>query len=254
MELFVLGLVFGVGAAKRKAVTKAVAKGYMAVTDRTKSAASALREDMRDAIEEARYEREVNDEAQEGDAGAQDVEAVALHEETLDLPAAVPAAEAKPKGSIMKSLVRGYVAMTDKTRQAAAGLREEVRDAIEEARYEREQAALRAEQEADAPETVAETAAAAVLTPEAGSEGEEAQPKAKRKYTRNPAVEVAVAGTAKKTSGTKPTKTAQTAASANGTTPPRRGRPKTTAGEKETAMKTVEHALEVVEIIAEATL
>jgi hypothetical protein len=59
MEMFILGLAVGglVGAGGKR-VMKPLAKGYMAVTDRAKEWGANLREDLRDTIEEARYERE----------------------------------------------------------------------------------------------------------------------------------------------------------------------------------------------------
>jgi len=152
MELFVLGLVLGVGGAKRKAVTKAVAKGYMAVTEKTRTVTSAMREDMRDAVEEARAESDHNDEMPVSTEEV-DEEFVALHEETISPDsgaASNPAvgaigATGKSRGSLLKSLARGYVKVTEHARLGAAGLREEMRDAIEEARYEREQAGLHVE-------------------------------------------------------------------------------------------------------------
>ena len=53
MELLILGLALGVGAAKRKEVTKAVVKGYMTVSEKTREVTAHLKEDMRDAVEEA---------------------------------------------------------------------------------------------------------------------------------------------------------------------------------------------------------
>ena len=42
-----------------KAVVKSVAKGYMALADKTRGWTAAIREDLRDAVETARYEREM---------------------------------------------------------------------------------------------------------------------------------------------------------------------------------------------------
>jgi ribosome recycling factor len=163
MELFVLGLVFGAATAQGKAVTKAVAKGYMAVSEKTRETVSTLREDMREAIDEARTERDKDD--SEPLVSNHDSEALALMEETVPInlvesapPVAAPvAAVSKPKQSpmVMKSLAKRYLAMTEKTRDAVSGIRENVRDAIEEARYERELAAQRAAKaEADATPTI----------------------------------------------------------------------------------------------------
>ena len=59
MEMFVLGLAVGglVGAGGKR-VIKPIAKGYMAVADKAKEWSANVREDLRDTIEEARYERE----------------------------------------------------------------------------------------------------------------------------------------------------------------------------------------------------
>lgn len=53
---FALGAMTGVQA-KRKRVTKSMAKAYLALEERTAGMMANMREDMRDAIEEARYER-----------------------------------------------------------------------------------------------------------------------------------------------------------------------------------------------------
>ena len=53
---FALGAMTGVQA-KRKRLTKSMAKAYLAVEERTAGMMANMREDMRDAIEEARYER-----------------------------------------------------------------------------------------------------------------------------------------------------------------------------------------------------
>jgi hypothetical protein len=62
MELFVLGLAVGAAggliAGKGKKLVKAAAKGYLVISDGAKSVGANLREDFRDAVEEARYERE----------------------------------------------------------------------------------------------------------------------------------------------------------------------------------------------------
>jgi len=70
MELFALGLGVGwlVGAGGKR-VVKPIAKGAMVVTDKAKEWAANLREDFRDTIEEARYERE-RDAAADRDAEA----------------------------------------------------------------------------------------------------------------------------------------------------------------------------------------
>ncbi len=61
LELFPLLVGMGVGAlfgARGKNAMKSMAKGYFALMDRAKEWSASAREDMRDAIEEARYERE----------------------------------------------------------------------------------------------------------------------------------------------------------------------------------------------------
>jgi predicted phage gp36 major capsid-like protein len=52
---FVLGGIFG---AKGKGVVKTAAKGYLAAGEKAQEWSANLREDFRDAVEEARYERE----------------------------------------------------------------------------------------------------------------------------------------------------------------------------------------------------
>ncbi len=184
MELFVLGLVFGAATAQGKAVTKAVAKGYMAVSEKTREVVSTLREDMRGAIDEARTERDQDETVSEPDG--HDAEALALREETAPpapvASAAVASASAaaapkvKSKQSpVMKSLAKRYMEMTEKTRDAVSGIRENVRDAIEEARYERELAAQRAAE--TAPEMVDTPAEPVIEAPVA------AAPRTKRAYT-----------------------------------------------------------------------
>jgi hypothetical protein len=64
MEIFILGLAVGAagslvtGTKTGKKLIKSSAKGWMAMTERTKGMTANLREDFRDAVEEARYERE----------------------------------------------------------------------------------------------------------------------------------------------------------------------------------------------------
>jgi len=59
MEMFVIGLAVGglVGAGGRR-VIKPIAKGYLTVADKAREWSANVREDLRDTIEEARYERE----------------------------------------------------------------------------------------------------------------------------------------------------------------------------------------------------
>jgi hypothetical protein len=252
-------------------VTKSVAKSYMAVTDKTKTVTTAIREDMRDAVEEARTEADRDMVALDAVPGIPegeiDAEYVALHEETISTPVTVgngsaevePAAEAKPRGSLFKSLAKSYVAVTEKTRSAAAGLREEVRDAIEEARYEREQAALRAQQ--TGAELEASVDAVAVETPEAPSPATVAvqageEQKTKRKYTKRAKVE-AIAAVPEPPKARK-SKTAAPVAAAPAVpetvAPKRGGRRKAAPQESPNRELIGEELVEVAEIIAEAAL
>jgi hypothetical protein len=274
MELFVLGLVFGAATAQGKAVTKAVAKGYMAVSEKTREVVSTLREDMRGAIDEARVERD-QDEA-EPEATGHDAEALALQEETAPTvtiasattvpPAATPSSTAQPKQTpaVMKSLAKRYMVMTEKTREAVSGIRENVRDAIEEARYERELAAQRAAQQA-------ESDAAIKINVEANNEEAkqepavepvvEAAPRQKRAYTprstRTTADAVKTVTDTPKPARSKRTKTSAVKAAAVApapaapvAAPAKRGRPrKTSAAPTSNAHDAL---LEVAEIAADA--
>src|SRR5438067_2252716 len=59
MELFILGLaVGGVAGARGKGFMKAAAKGYLTLADKAREITANVREDLRDAIAEAQYERE----------------------------------------------------------------------------------------------------------------------------------------------------------------------------------------------------
>jgi hypothetical protein len=265
MELFVLGLVFGVGAAKRKAVTKAVAKSYMAVTEKTKTVADTLREDMRDAVAEARFQEDQNaadlDQAPGIHEGEFHEEWIALHEETAAAPAvagsdsaaAEPIAEAKPRGSLLKSLAKSYVAVSEKTRHAAAGLREEMRDAIEEARYEREQAALRAQQVTTEPEisvdaVAVETAEEETVVATAAPVKPVEEPRVKRKYTRATPSEAPASTAQTKQAAKAP------AQSAKGIPGPKPGRRKAAPEESRNQATIEEGLLEVAEVVAEIAL
>lgn len=169
MELLILGMLIGVGAARRKSLTKALAKGYMALEETT----THLRADMKDAIEEAKAEQEKEQTEPDKTDLAANAEIVSLHEEaatgytgtapiltiqetgrTSDSYSETyveptPKAEAessstqKPLVSLFKGVARGILAVTDATRSAAAHMREDMRDAVEEARYEREQDAVK---------------------------------------------------------------------------------------------------------------
>ena len=158
MELLLLGLVVGVGAAKRKEVTKAVYKSYMAVSEKTKEVTSNLKEDMRDAVEEARREQDIEILA--------DASYVDIHNNQHDVSQNVVVNnEVPPKGepshqdghdttgnnghkaptNMLKGLAKSMLAVSDRTRSTMAHMREEMRDAIEEARFEHEQKAMNAE-------------------------------------------------------------------------------------------------------------
>ena len=61
IEWLVLGLglvIGGVFGSKGKGIVKSAAKGYLVVGEKAKVISANLREDFRDAVEEARYERE----------------------------------------------------------------------------------------------------------------------------------------------------------------------------------------------------
>ena len=75
LELFPLLIgvaIGGIFGANGKNVMKPIAKGYFTLAERAKEMSANMREDMRDAIEEARYERQqeamVRDEALRGNA------------------------------------------------------------------------------------------------------------------------------------------------------------------------------------------
>lgn len=66
MQLFFLGLAAGVVVSARgKSMIKTMAKGYMAMEDMTKELTADVRENIRDAVEEARHERKQGAGAQE---------------------------------------------------------------------------------------------------------------------------------------------------------------------------------------------
>lgn len=61
LEWIVLGIglvVGGIFGSKGKGIVKSAAKGYLAVGEKAKVITANLREDFRDAMEEAKYERE----------------------------------------------------------------------------------------------------------------------------------------------------------------------------------------------------
>jgi|SwirhisoilCB3_FD_contig_101_358892_length_728_multi_1_in_0_out_0_1 hypothetical protein len=60
-EWLVLGIGFAIGGlvgSRGKGLVRSAAKGYLVVEEKTREWTANMREDMRDAIEEARYERE----------------------------------------------------------------------------------------------------------------------------------------------------------------------------------------------------
>lgn len=149
MELLVLGLLLGAGAAKRKEVAKALAKGYMTAAETT----AHLREDMRAAIEEAQMEQDRKSTSlDEFDLAASEerfnlaegaaFDHHATHDGTLPID---PDSTDRPKASrsVLKSVAKSLFAISELTRSASATIREDLRDAVEEARYEREQASNR---------------------------------------------------------------------------------------------------------------
>lgn len=90
LRLFPLLIGFAVGAmtgTRGKGVVKSMAKAYLAMEEKTRQMTANLREDMRDAVEEARYERE-----QEAALREQAAAGAALHEDEEVTP------ESDPKG------------------------------------------------------------------------------------------------------------------------------------------------------------
>ncbi len=74
MQLLIVGLVVGaVMGANRKKLVKPVAKGLMAVEEVTRDWMVTMREELRDGIEEARYEREQEAAQREQQEAEQDV-------------------------------------------------------------------------------------------------------------------------------------------------------------------------------------
>lgn len=265
-----MGLIFGAGTAKGKAITKAVAKGYMAVSEKTTDVMSRMREDMRDAVEEARYEREQEETAYHADDPDHDAEAVALQEEAASgeaahrvagpmspavaapiaaEPAAVSTATGKVKSSpkVIKSLARGYMTVSEKTRDAMSGLRENMRDAIEEARYERERAAQRAAQtdanSSDEVESATAATATATIQKEATpaeASAKTAKPRARRAAPAGTKSVTIKSATVSRPSGKKPAKESTSEA---------HSAPKSGHGPEHSSAETL---LEVAEIAAEA--
>ena len=173
MELLVLGVLIGAGAARRKSVTKAMAKGYLAMAETS----SHLRQDLNDAILEARADQAREAAAIEleaidsqcdvmldqnemnadyvvstptltvveniitgGDPNNLDMEATCA-----DLDAECTQAGQRASVQLMKGVAKGFMKIADITRNAATHVREDMRDAMEEARYEREQSASKKE-------------------------------------------------------------------------------------------------------------
>lgn len=80
IEWLILGIglvVGGLFGSKGKNIVKSAAKGYLVVGDKAKGLAANLREDFRDAIEEARYEQEQEESIRE----QTEYEAEVAHEE-----------------------------------------------------------------------------------------------------------------------------------------------------------------------------
>jgi hypothetical protein len=263
MELFVIGLVFGAATAQGKAVTKAVAKGYMAVSEKTREVVSTLREDMRGAIDEARVERDQDETDQE--IAGHDAEALALREETTPIPVVAsaasasaeaspaPAAKAKQTPTVMKSLAKRYMLMTEKTRDAVSGIRENVRDAIEEARYERELAAQRtaAQAESEGTEEPAHEVVAAPTPVKNKTAVAARSTRTKASAVKATSEPVKPArSTRTKTSVPKAASASATVPATNAAAPTKRGRPKKTeAAPKQSAKDAL---IEVAEIAADA--
>lgn len=88
---FVVGGLFG---AKSKSIVKSTAKGCLAVGEKASEWSANIREDFRDAVEEARYEREKEEEAR------REAELQAAHEHATAAAAAAP-----PKAKTSKAAV-----------------------------------------------------------------------------------------------------------------------------------------------------
>ena len=175
MELLILGVLLGAGAARRKAVTKAVAKGYLALAETS----SHMRQDLNDAISEAKADQvreAANIDLEEGDLDgapmsdnddltsdyavtvptltvietfrtAGDVNDLGLDTEykysAIDVDDT--AKDHKASRLMLKGVAKGFMKLADLTRSAATHVREDLRDAVEEAKYEREQEACKKE-------------------------------------------------------------------------------------------------------------
>ena len=216
MELLVLGMLIGAGAARRKSVTKAFAKGYLALAETS----GHLKQDLHEAISEARAEQELDIANEPIGVGASDIEVAALHEEAdgdhhdeettqtslseiTGLTASKPGVRHGLNGdglhphasqnesvseehsvkehqepletehrkatvSMLKGMAKGFLRVADITRGAAARVREDMKDAVEEAKYEREVALTR--KVAQEIVEAAETAKEAVVVEESQSE------------------------------------------------------------------------------------
>ena len=217
MELLILGMLIGVGAAKRKSVTKALAKGYMALEETT----THLRADMQDAIEEARSEQEKERNEPDTTDHTANAEMVSLHEEAATgymgtapiltiqdtgrmsgsttetivepTPKAVSESTQKPLASFFKGVARGIMSVTDATRSAAAHMREDMRDAVEEARYEREQETAKRASTVTTEEPSLFTDTSAAVEPEIPAVTAEPQAVKTRKTTAKNAAKTLVA-------------------------------------------------------------
>ncbi len=100
----VIGGLFG---ANRKGVVKSMAKGYTNVSKKTQEWSANVREDLRDAVEEARYEQELS--AHNGELGEEPVHV--LEAPRKRRPRATPSATApatatrtrRPRGTASKN-------------------------------------------------------------------------------------------------------------------------------------------------------
>jgi hypothetical protein len=215
MELLVLGVLLGAGAARRKEVTKALAKGYMAVAETS----AHLREDMRAAIKEAQIEQDREPPYPETSGLDASEEMLALQEEADSGPPAAKAIkpavkpdstdQPKPARSLLKSVARGFLEVAEKTRSATAHVREDLRDAVEEARYEREQAASRRAARSVPEETIVPGGKKAIK-PKAASTVKTAPPNTPKKAATPAAKPQAQRTTTQKTTAAAPATKAAT--------------------------------------------
>ncbi len=171
MELLVLGVLIGAGAARRKAVTKAMAKGYLAIAETS----THLRQDFNDAIIEAKADQARDASFASEEALDNEDEIAPRHElefpdyvlstptltvidtfrtagDADDLHAETPLADdrldeetkdTKTSVLLFKGVAKSFLKIAEITRSAASTMREDLRDAVEEAKYERELAAAK---------------------------------------------------------------------------------------------------------------